>query len=85
MSFTANLRGVASSPSVHKYVYQLKPKPQHHHIDFASLVATMATLQKRNNALNLNGFVNNSGTTNNHITTRGSDWVRVLTLKESDG
>lgn len=28
-----------------------------------------------NNALNLNGFSNNSGSVDNHITVRGSNWL----------
>jgi len=38
----------------------------------------MASFVKRNDALNHNGFTN-TATTNNHITTRGSDWYFTVT------
>lgn len=50
----------------------------------ASLAATMSTLQKRNNALDVNDFTNtvHAGI---HITTHGSDWLRFSTLATLGG
>ncbi|KAL9114304.1 MAG: hypothetical protein Q9227_001726 [Pyrenula ochraceoflavens] len=39
----------------------------------------MGLFKRANDALGINGFTNNSGTTDNHLTTHGSDWYWAVT------